>query len=230
MSWGQNSPGDQEQLVLAITLLLLAYTWAGYPMLLLLLRRLAARGIAREGRQTSAKISIVIAVRNEEETIAEKLVDCTNLDYPSDQLEIVVVSDRSTDGTEEIVRGLASRDARILLLAGHGQLGKSGAQNLGVQHATGEILFFTDAATRTRPDALTVLMENFADSRVGLVTADVYLGQPGSAVAEGQGIYWRFELFLRKLESELRYPGDGQRSIADDAPVPLPSSSRDLWR
>ena len=72
-----------------------------------------------------------------------------------------------------------------------------------MEHARGDILFFTDADTRTRPDTLAVLMENFADPNVGLVTANVYLGQPGNAVAEGQGMYWRFELFLRKLESEL---------------------------
>jgi len=195
--------GSLPPLVLAIALLLLAYTWAGYPMALWLLRRFAAREIARDRRQALDRISIVIAVRNEEQTIVAKLLDCTNLDYPPDRLEIIVVSDNSSDRTEEIVKSFAKRDARIRLLAGHGQLGKSGAQNLGAQSATGEILLLTDAGTRTCPDALTLLMENFADSRVGLVTADVHLGQPGSAVAEGQGMYWRFELFLRNLESEL---------------------------
>src|SRR5438270_393827 len=86
---------------------------------------------------------------------------------------------------------------------GAGRLGKSAAQNLGVEHARGDILFFTDADTRTRPETLKLLMENFADPKIGLVTADVYLGQSGNAVAEGQGMYWRFELFLRKLQSEL---------------------------
>ena len=61
------------------------------------------------------------------------------------------------------------------------------AQNLAVQSASGEMLFFTDADTRTRPDTLKLLMENFVDPRIGLVTADVYLGQPGNAVAEGRG-------------------------------------------
>jgi cellulose synthase/poly-beta-1,6-N-acetylglucosamine synthase-like glycosyltransferase len=148
-------------------------------------------------------VSIIIAARNEEAKIAAKLVDCANLDYLPDRLEILIVSDNSTDRTDEIVKDFATRDARIRLLAGHGVLGKSGAQNLAVQSASGEMLFFTDADTRTRPDTLKLLMENFADPRVGLVTADVYLGQPGNAVAEGQGMYWRFELFLRKLESEL---------------------------
>jgi cellulose synthase/poly-beta-1,6-N-acetylglucosamine synthase-like glycosyltransferase len=194
--------GRLERLVLVIAFLLLAYTWAGYPMVLLLLRSFLARKIAR-APQDPLRISIIIAVRNEEAKIAAKLIDCANLDYPSDRLEILVVSDNSTDRTEEIVDDFAKRDARIRLLASQGRLGKSGAQNLAVESATGEILFFTDADTRTRPDTLKLVMENFSDLQVGLVTADVYLGQPGSAVAEGQGMYWRFELFLRKLESEL---------------------------
>lgn len=197
------SGGSLERLVLVIAFLLLAYTWAAYPMLLWLLKSVFARKITRAPHQNFLKISIVIAVRNEESKIAAKLIDCTNLDYPPGRLEILVVSDNSTDRTEEIVNDFAKRDPRIRLLAGQGRLGKSGAQNLAVQSATGEILFFTDADTRTRPDTLKLVMENFSDPQVGLVTADVYLGQPGSAVAEGQGMYWRFELFLRKLESEL---------------------------
>ena len=183
--------------------LLLAYTWVGYPVLLWVLRQFFARKIARAPQQNAPKISIIIAVRNEEDNIAARLIDCTNLEYPADRLEIVIVSDNSTDKIEEIVKEFAERDSRIRLLVASGQSGKSAAQNLGMERAHGDILFFTDADTRTRPDTLALLMENFADPNVGLVTADVYLGQPGNAVAEGQGMYWRFELFLRKLESEL---------------------------
>jgi len=191
------------ELVLAISFLFLVYIWTGYPALLWVLRRLYAKNIARRSLERYPKISIIIAARNEEEKIAAKLIDCTNLEYPSDQLEILIVSDNSTDKTEEIVGDFAAKDSRIRLLAGHGVLAKSGAQNLAVQYTTGDILFFTDADTRTLPDTLKILLENFADPEVGLVTADVYFGQPGNAVAEGQGMYWRFELFLRKLESEL---------------------------
>ena len=194
---------SMELWIAVVAFLLLAYTWAGYPVLLWVLHRFFARAIARASQQNAPNISIIIAVRNEEHNIAAKLIDCTNLEYPADRLEIVIVSDNSTDKTEEIVKECAERDPRIRLLAATGQSGKSAAQNLGAEHARGDILFFTDADTRTRPGTLTVLMENFADPNVGLVTADVYLGQPGNAVAEGQGMYWRFELFLRKLESEL---------------------------
>ena len=192
-----------ENVVFVAALGLLVYTWAAYPLILWILRKLFAREVKRLPGQSNPKVSIIIAARNEEAKIAAKLIDCANLEYPPDCLEMLVVSDNSTDRTDEIVKDFASRDARIHLLAGHGALGKSGAQNLAVLNASGDMLFFTDADTRTRPDTLKVLMENFADPQVGLVTADVYLGEPGNAVAEGQGMYWRFELFLRKLESEL---------------------------
>lgn len=185
-----------------IALVLLAYTWTGYPLILWLLRKFFSRQVKRGSSQDCPKVSIIIAARNEEAKIAAKLADCLNLEYPPDRFEILVVSDNSTDRTDEIVKDFA-RDVRIRLLAGHGALGKSGAQNLAVQSASGDMLFFTDADTRTHPDMLKMLVENFADPKVGLVTANVFLGEPGNAVAEGQGMYWRFELFLRKLESEL---------------------------
>ncbi|HEV3041610.1 MAG TPA: glycosyltransferase [Candidatus Angelobacter sp.] len=209
-----------------IALVLLAYTWTGYPLILWLLRKFFSRPVKRGPDQDCPKVSIIIAARNEEAKIAAKLVDCLNLEYPPDWFEILVVSDNSTDRTDEIVKNFATRDVRIRLLAGHGAMGKSGAQNLAVQSASGDMLFFTDVDTRTHPDMLKMLMENFADPKVGLVTANVFLGEPGNAVAEGQGMYWRFELFLRKLESELGVlaTGSGQALLMRKAlfrPLPL---------
>ena len=192
-----------ERYIILAAFLLLTYTWAGFPIILWLARKLHAAKIARAPLADAPAISIIIAVHNEERNIKAKLIDCFQLDYPPDRIEVIIVSDNSTDRTEEIVREFGVSDPRVRLFIGEGRSGKSAAQNLGVQHARGDILFFTDADTRTRPETLKVLMENFADPKIGLVTADVYLGQPGNAVAEGQGMYWRFELFLRKLESEL---------------------------
>src|SRR2546430_2749759 len=120
-----------ERLVLAIALLLLVYTWVGYPVLLSFLRGFAGLSPRRTSParlQLNPKVSIIIAARNEEKQIGAKLIDCTNLDYPADQLEILIVSDNSTDKTEEIVEEFAKRDARIRFLACRGQLGKSGVQ------------------------------------------------------------------------------------------------------
>src|SRR5262249_46153992 len=181
-------------------------TWVGYPILLWLMRQGTSRfghKPASTGLQVVPKVSIIIAARNEEQTIHAKLLDCTNQDYPADQLEILIASDNSTDKTEEIVEEFAKQDPRVRLLADRRRLGKSGVQNLAVEHASGDILCFTDAATRTGPGALRMIVENFADPAVGLATGNVYFGQPDTAVAEGQGAYWNFELLLRRLESDL---------------------------
>lgn len=181
--------------------ILLAYTWLGYPLLLALLRR----GFKRTHRTAAAtpSISIVIAAYNEERQIQAKLENCLAFDYPHDHMEIIVASDGSTDATETIVEQFAARDARIRLLRSSGRAGKSGVQNLAVEQATGEIVVFTDAETKAAPVLLTRIAEHFADREVGLVAPVVHFGKFGTSVSEGQGAYWRFELGLRQLESDL---------------------------
>lgn len=191
------------------TVLILAYTWVGYAALLWLLRLLSGHALVPDGvavdEGAAAKpfVSIIVPAHNEEKRIAAKLQNCLELNYPPDRLEILVASDGSTDATEEIVEEVAARDARIRLLRGAGRMGKSGVQNLAAQVAKGEILFLTDAETCARPDVLELLVSNFADPEVGLATATLHLGEPSNAIAKGQGLYWRYELFLRQAESDL---------------------------
>jgi cellulose synthase/poly-beta-1,6-N-acetylglucosamine synthase-like glycosyltransferase len=198
------------------------YTWLGYPALLWIGRQLwprqrpvrarsepsmSERSISEptisEPTISEPTISIIIAVHNEEDHIAAKLENCLALLYAHDRLEFLVASDGSTDATEAIAMEFAQRDPRIRLLRSQGRAGKSGVQNLAVAHATGDILFFTDASARAQPDLLQQIAEDFADPEVGLVAPVVYLGEPDGSVAEGQGAYWRYELFLRQAESDL---------------------------
>src|ERR1700724_3998232 len=95
------SEGDLGRLIVAIAFIFLAYTWVAYPMVLWLLRRFFTREIARRPLPVLPKVTIIIAVRNEEKKIAAKLMDCSSLDYPSDRLEILIFSDNSSDRTEE---------------------------------------------------------------------------------------------------------------------------------
>ncbi|MEE8201250.1 MAG: glycosyltransferase [Candidatus Acidoferrales bacterium] len=180
---------------------LVAYAWGGYPALLWCARRLAHRPIRR--RPIEPSVSLILAVHNEEECIREKLENCLELNYPPDKLEMVVVSDGSDDATEAIVADFAVREPRIRLLRTAGRAGKSGAQNLGVAHARGDILFFTDARTRVAPGGLKLLVSNFADAAVGGVIAVIGFGAPQSSIGKGQDFYWRFEYWLRQLESDL---------------------------
>ncbi|HKF23243.1 MAG TPA: glycosyltransferase [Candidatus Angelobacter sp.] len=192
----------EQRLLLAI-ILLVAYVWIAYPLLLAVLRRLETRPVVRHEPMGMPFVSLIVPVHNEETRIAAKLQDCLDLDYPKHLLDISVVSDNSNDGTEALVQEFARRDARIRLLRTEGRAGKSGAQNLAAAQARGEILFLTDANTRTGPDTLKALVQNFSDPRVGLVSATVYFGQPVDAVSRGQGLYWRYEYALRQAESDL---------------------------
>jgi len=179
---------------------LLAYTWVAYPCILWILRFAVRR--PTQCAKTVPSITLILAVHDEEKRIAAKLEDCLALEYPQDLFEILVASDGSTDATERIVQEFAGQDSRVKLIRSPSRSGKSGVQNLAAEHARGEVLLFTDAETRTRPDLLRRIAENFADPRVGLVAPTVFFGKFGTVVSNGQGAYWRFELFLRQLESD----------------------------
>jgi cellulose synthase/poly-beta-1,6-N-acetylglucosamine synthase-like glycosyltransferase len=190
-----------EQQFFLLALLLMVYVWAGYPVLLWLLGRFVARPSPKEHARRPL-VSVIVAAYNEETRIRAKLENCQLFDYPAEKIEIIVASDGSTDQTAAIVEGLAARDPRIRLLHS-GRVGKSAVQNLAVQQARGEILLFTDANARVNADALQFIIEDFADPDVGLVSAEALFESPGDAVSRGQGFYWRFELFLRRAESDL---------------------------
>jgi cellulose synthase/poly-beta-1,6-N-acetylglucosamine synthase-like glycosyltransferase len=179
------------------------YTWILYPLLLRLLNLLAARVVHPANSEKIPSVSIIIAAHNEQKTIAKKLQNCLDLVYPRDQMEIIVASDGSTDRTAEIVRMFSARDARISWLESDRRVGKSGAQNLAATRARGDSLLFTDASADMPPQALQTMIDDLADSRVGLVTATVFFGEPEDAVEKGQGFYWRYELGLRAAESDL---------------------------
>ncbi len=187
--------------VVIASLLSLVYAWLLYPGMLWLLRTAFAKPTQRG--ESSPRFSIILAAYNEERRIREKLENCLALDYPCDQVQIIVASDGSTDATETIVEDFATRDARISLLRSPGRAGKSGVQNLAASKATGEVLLFTDVETIAGPDLLRRIAAHFSNPEIGMVAPVVHFGRFGSAVSQGQGAYWRFELFLRQLESDL---------------------------
>jgi cellulose synthase/poly-beta-1,6-N-acetylglucosamine synthase-like glycosyltransferase len=171
-------------------------------------------------------VTIIVPVHNEQQRIAVKLGDCLELLYPQDRLEIIVASDASTDGTEEIVRRFVARDSRIQWLQSGNRVGKSGVQNLAAARAQGDILFFTDANTAMTPGVLRTMVDDLSDPEVGLVTATVHFGHPQDAVEKGQGFYWNYELFLRAAESDLGIlaTGSGQAlAVRRELFRPLPA-------
>jgi poly-beta-1,6-N-acetyl-D-glucosamine synthase len=187
---------------------LVGYSYLGYPVWLWLRSRWAPRPVRRSSDRSSAAapaVSAVMVVRNEEALIARKLENLLTLDYPQGKLDIVVVSDGSSDRTPSILAGYA-RDSgvgtRVRILMKPVSQGKAAGLNDAFKLASGDVLLFTDARQQIESGALRLLIENFADPDVGAASGELMLGDPiGGETGKGIGLYWRVEKKIRELES-----------------------------
>jgi len=178
---------------------LIAYTYAGYAAWLWLRARVGPWPVRRGPHQPS--VSILLAVRNEELVLPQKLRNLFELDYPGELRQIVVASDGSTDRTEAILREHAG-DSRFSAVLSQLAEGKASSLNHGLEMCQGEVVLFTDARQKVEPGALRLLVENFADPEVGAVSGELMLGDPAHGEKEhGVGLYWRIEKRIRELES-----------------------------
>jgi cellulose synthase/poly-beta-1,6-N-acetylglucosamine synthase-like glycosyltransferase len=178
------------------------YSYAAYPALLALLAWWrAAPPVAKA--PITPPVSLVIVAHNEQAALEAKLRNCLALDYPEGKLEIVVVSDGSTDRTAEIARSFASAGVRLIELPGPG--GKPRALNAAIPTCRGEVLVLCDARQALAQDALRALVDNFADPSVGAVSGELHIAPAasGTAAGEGVGAYWRYEKLIRRLQSRI---------------------------
>ncbi|MGI5817787.1 MAG: glycosyltransferase [Armatimonadota bacterium] len=175
------------------------YPFVIYPALLGLLA-LGARRPKRDESYTP-KVSVVVAAWNEEALISRRLDNLLASDYPEDRLEIIIASDGSTDRTNEIVAEYAERDGRVRLLALEHH-GKTPTVNAGVAAATGDVVISSDAGTAFAEDTIRKLAAPFADEAVDCVVGELNMVPVEDApYNRGEGAYWRFEAWLRYLES-----------------------------
>lgn len=204
----------------------LLYAYAGYPLLLRLIVRLRGAKQVRKGEATP-RVTLVISAYNEAAVIRAKLENVLSLDYPADLLEVVVVSDASSDGTDDIVREYAGRGVRLERQPE--RRGKTAGLNSVVPHVLGEVVVFSDANAMYQPGALQMLVRNFADAEVGCVTGEArYLEGGQSAADAGERAYWNYEMQVKRLETGVgsMVGGDGAiyairkalwRSLPDNA-------------
>jgi cellulose synthase/poly-beta-1,6-N-acetylglucosamine synthase-like glycosyltransferase len=182
------------------SMMILIYTYIGYPALVFVLSRLFRRDIRMAN--FTPRVSVIIAARNEEQNIAAKLANTLALEYPNDRMEIIVASDCSMDQTDAIVRSFADRG--VILHRQSVRHGKTAAQNHAVHLCSGDILVFSDATTRLSPNAVKRIVRGFADPDVGCVAGQlVYADPEDSAVGHGCRSYWNWEKQIKQSESLL---------------------------
>ncbi len=175
------------------------YVYAIYPLLLKVLT-LFSRKRTRV-LKAFPRITIAIAAYNEETVIGQRIENCLALDYPKDRLEIIVASDGSTDYTAEIVKGYSEQGVKLLDLS---RRGKALADNALIEAATGEVIVTSSAGAVFSPNFLRKLASHFADSEVGTVTtAFGSSNETASETARTESKYWRYEMKIRQMESDL---------------------------
>lgn len=188
-----------------ILVIVVGYVYVGYPVLIAALARLVGRSPRKAPFADGAwpSISIIVAARNEGARLQSRVLNLIDTDYPGTR-EIIIVSDGSIDGTAAALAPFAGALRLIEVPRG----GKPLALNAGVAAAQGEILVFADARQRFAQDALRELIANFSDEKVGGVTGELVLdcetGDAASTVGDGVRLYWKYEKWLRRNESQVR--------------------------
>lgn len=177
---------------------LIGYVYVGYPLMLWCLSRFSWRAVAAS--PIIPPVTLLISAYNEQEDIGRKLKNSLALDYPKDKLQIIVISDASTDETDQIVR--AFQDQGVVLLRMPTRGGKTTGLNAAVKKANGEVVVFSDANILYQTDVLHRLVTSFADPTVGCVTGDSrYLEDNQSPADVQENTYWGYERMIRSWES-----------------------------
>jgi cellulose synthase/poly-beta-1,6-N-acetylglucosamine synthase-like glycosyltransferase len=215
------------------------YVYLGFPLLLVLMRKVMEAPVRREPILPS--LSVMIPAYNEAAVIADKIRNTLEADYPPDKIEIVIASDGSSDGTAQVAREMLeslNASGRVRLLDFKQNRGKLRVLNEVVPQMSGAIVVFSDAATMIDRQALRYLVTAFADPRVGAVSSVYGIVQPdGSSIGQQEEVYWKYETFLKRQEAALDsilgchgalyairkhlYPAPSPKVINDDYVIPM---------
>jgi cellulose synthase/poly-beta-1,6-N-acetylglucosamine synthase-like glycosyltransferase len=178
---------------------IIIYAYLGYAAWLWVRSRWRSKPVERAAFTPS--LSIVMVVRNESGILERKLRNLLELDYPEQRAEVVVLSDGSSDGSNEILSRYGGSE-RVRSMVNSAARGKAAGLNDAIAATRGEIVVFTDARQKIESAAVRLLAENFADQTVGCASGELMLGDPDSGEAiQGMGLYWKFEKKIREMES-----------------------------
>lgn len=190
------------ELLFWLCALTIFYIYIGYPVLLRYLPKYSKPEYSDVIDRK--KITVLIPAFNESAVIEGTINNKLTQHYPADLIQVIVISDESDDGTDEIVTRIAAADSRVSLIRQSPRQGKTSGLNLAMPQATGEIVIFSDANSHYHPDAIKNLVSCFQDPSVGYVTGKmVYVNNEGSIVGDGCSAYMKYENHMRALETEI---------------------------
>lgn len=189
-----------------ISSFLVIYPYIVYPLILVVLNRIIPRRIGRVDNaidsNSDLKVTLIVSAFNEERSIRQKLENALQTEYPPQLIEVIVVSDGSTDKTDSIVSDFAKSHSNIKLIKIPDQSGKTHGLNVAVPQASGEVVVFSDANAMYQPDAIGRLVAAFNDPEIGYaVGSALYHDEDVEAVNVSEGLYWKYELWIKSLES-----------------------------
>ncbi|RTL57983.1 MAG: glycosyltransferase family 2 protein [Rhodocyclaceae bacterium] len=187
--------------VLGISIFLVLYPYLIYPLVIALVGKIRPRPVRHQAQLPF--ITVLIPAYNEVDCIGTTVQNKLDQDYPSNKFEIVVVSDGSSDGTDDVVKGFSERG--VVLMRREGREGKAAALNAAVRVAKGEIIVFSDANSLFGPNALRQIAATFGDPDVGYLTGSLAFtdGDPTNLSGAGVGAYMRYENLVRSLETRI---------------------------
>jgi poly-beta-1,6-N-acetyl-D-glucosamine synthase len=182
-----------------VSVFFVAYTYLGYPLLIALVARFVRN--RAPSPVSDLPVTLLITAYNEENVIGKKIENSLKLDYPANKLQIIVAADGSTDQTPEIVRQFKERG--VVLAFTPQRDGKMAAINRAIPLATGDIIVFSDANNMYDADAIQNLVAPFSDAKVGATTGAKLIIQDGGNLSGAEGIYWKYESWIKKNETAL---------------------------
>jgi cellulose synthase/poly-beta-1,6-N-acetylglucosamine synthase-like glycosyltransferase len=201
------------QIVFFLSLFLIVYTYILYPIVLLCIyavvqvRRDLSYLMDRHNRRVPENnsgelpaVTLIIPAYNEADCLEVKIRNLAQIDYPAAKLDVILVSDGSTDGSNEILGAVQHPGIRTLILPD--RMGKANALNVAISRARSEVLILSDASTLLAPDAVQKLVRHFSNPTVGAVCAALEFERTSES-KHTEGIYWNYEGMLRLMESRL---------------------------
>ena len=183
-----------------IAVFIVFYNYAGYALMLWVINRIKKPFTVQETKNYPT-VSFIVAAYNEEDCIEKKIINSLQQDYPPEKIEFIFITDGSTDGTNEIIKKFPS----VILLSDNERRGKTAALNRVVKSASNEILIFSDANTILNPEATQKIAGHYSDKTVGGVAGEkkvIATGENTNEVGAGEGLYWKYESALKKLDSD----------------------------